>query len=78
MSRDDEQCLKLGQMVVRMIRDLAAVPPQDAAYGRRTITFPGGEVILFVVKDSKLADCFETAAGRDYAVASITPKSQTN
>jgi hypothetical protein len=78
MSRDDEQCMKLGKMVVRMIRDLASVPPGVAAYGRRGVTFPGGEVTLFVVKDSRLADCFDAAAGRDYAVESITPKSQTN
>jgi hypothetical protein len=78
MTHEDEQCLKLGQMVVRMIRDLAALPPGDPAYARRGVTFPGGEVILFVVKDSSLADTIEAAAARDYAVESVTPKSQTN
>lgn len=78
MSHEEEQCLKLGQMVVRMIRDLAELPAQDAAYGRRTVTFPGGAVHLFVVKEKNLADVFEAAADKNYSVESVTPKSQTN
>lgn len=78
MSRDEEQCLKLGQMVVRMIRDLQATPADDVGFARRAVTFPGGEVHLFVVRGSELAEKFEKAADRDYSVETVIPKSAIN
>lgn len=78
MTKDDEACLKLGREVSRMIRDVVATPGGDTAYGRRRITFPGGEVHLLIAKDSTLADVMEAAADKMYDVETITPRSQTN
>lgn len=77
MSHDDEVCLKLGREIVRMIRDLR-VAGADAGYGRRKFTFPGGEVHVVIANDAKLADLFEAAASRDYAIETVTPPSQKN
>jgi hypothetical protein len=78
MNHDDEQYLKLGKMVAQMIHDVRKATGDEIGYGRRSVTFPGGEVQLFVVKGSALALTFEAAAARTYAVESVTPKSQTH
>lgn len=77
MTHEDEQCLKLGRMIVRMIHDVRETPC-GTAYGRRRVTYPGGAVELFVVKDVELADKFEKAAAKDYSVEAITLKSGIN
>jgi hypothetical protein len=78
MSHDDEVCLKLGREIVRMIRDLWKTPKADVAYGRRHITFTGGEVYVLLANNRGLADTMEKAAAKAYDVKSITPDSQTN
>lgn len=82
MTREDEQCLRLGREVVRMLCDVLKVKQQgsvgDTAYARRTITFPGGQFDVFVVTDSSLAAVFENAASQAYEVQTVTPPSQVS
>lgn len=78
MSRDDEQCLRLGREVVRMIGELRGTAGSDAGYTRRTFTFPGGEVTMFLVVTDELAGLLEAAATKAYDVATVTPPSQVN
>jgi hypothetical protein len=78
MSDDEKRCLKLGQMVVRMIYDVRKQAGKDVGYARRAITFPGGEVHLIVANDARLADLFEKAADTAYEVATVTPGSEVN
>ncbi len=78
MTREDDQCLKLGKMVLRMIRDLASTAGRETGYARRGVTFPGGEVHLLIVNDPELAELMEQSADKNYAVKSITPPSQRN
>lgn len=43
--KHDQQLHALGEEVLRIINDLQLnVPPGDVGYGRKRITFPGGEV----------------------------------
>lgn len=76
MTHDDEVCLKLGREVVRMIHDVRKVSQGDTAYTRRTFTFPGGEVEILIVNDSKLADLFDAAADDRYHVQPVASPSQ--
>ncbi|HXS98640.1 MAG TPA: hypothetical protein VN736_28785 [Candidatus Limnocylindrales bacterium] len=79
MSRDDEQFLKLGKMVTRMIRDVMERTKArgDEGYARREITFPGGTVSVFIAtKDA--GDVFERAADAAFAVKAVTPPSEIN
>jgi len=78
MSHDDETCLKLGREVVRLIHELLSSAKADTGYTRRTFSFPGGEVYLFIANDPKLADVFDAAAARHFDVANVTPPSQVN
>jgi hypothetical protein len=77
MTHDDEQCLNLGRMVVRMIRDLQ-IAGNDAGYGRQTVTFPGGEMHVILANSAELADAMEAAAREKYDVKDATPPSQRN
>ena len=79
MSKDDEQCLKLGREVVRMIRDLKkVVAGKDTGFARQEVTFPGGSVHLFVVNDEELAETLERAAAGGYDVQEAVPPSKAN
>lgn len=75
MSRDDEQCLKLGREIVRMIADVRKVTQGETGYARRKLTFPGGEVHVLIANDTKLADLFEKAAAASYHIANAIPPS---
>lgn len=78
MSHDDEQCMRLGREVVRMVRDLARATGSDTGYARRGVTFPGGDFQILVVNDPVLADQMEAVADEKYAVQTVTPHSQRN
>ncbi len=78
MSRDDEECLKLGREVVRMIRSLEKTTGGETGYSRRTITFPNGAVDLFIANDRTLARVFDAAAENHYKVQTVTPPSERN
>ena len=75
MTKDEEQCLKLGQEVVRMIRDLENVTKGETGYARRNLTFPGGKVYMLIANNPKLADSMEAAATTHYNVESVRPPS---
>jgi hypothetical protein len=78
MTPEDQECLKLGRELIRMIGDVYSVRP--AAYSRRTFRFEGGAVELFLVKSKRLADLMDAAAERGYDVteAAAPSPSQTN
>lgn len=65
--RERQEFQRLGQMVHGMIRDVHnTVGPR--AYGRRTVDFPGGEVVLLVcnpevakVAEAGIAAVFEVS-----------------
>lgn len=78
MSYDDEVSLKLGREVIRMIGELKGAVQADVGYMRRTFTFRGGEVVMFLVNTDELADVFEKSADAHYAVSNMTPPSQVN
>jgi hypothetical protein len=81
LSREDEQCLRLGREIVRLITDLRSVPAArgtDVAYALRDISFPGGRAYIFVTTDKEVAELFDYAASNRYEVKSATPRSQTN
>ena len=77
MTRDDEQYMKLGRDIVRIIRDLAAVPP-GRRYAKRDITFPGGKVCLIVTPDDDVVSIMEKAVAEKMDVVDSVPKSQTH
>jgi hypothetical protein len=77
--KHDKQLHALGDHILGIINDLqVAVPSGDVGYGRKRITFPGGEVYIIVVKGERLADAMEKAAEDSYRVESVTPRSQRN
>jgi hypothetical protein len=78
MSHEDQQCLKLGREIVRMIHDVRTVAGTDAGYARRLFTFPGGSVHLLLCNESELADVMERAASGAYVIEEATPPSQKN
>ena len=78
MTADEKRCLGLGQMVVRMISDVRKQAGSDAGYARRGVTFPGGEVHLFVVNDPQVADLFDAAAAQAYELMDAVPASEIN
>ncbi len=78
MTPDDEQCLKLGREVVRMIRHLMQAGQGETAYARRCLTFPGGEVYLLLANDPTLADVMDKAAASTFQVENVTPPSEIN
>lgn len=78
MTRDEMQFMKLGREVVRMIRDVRAVAKDETGYARRQLTFPGGEVTIFVVNDKRLADLFDKASAAVHEIAEAIPPSTRN
>lgn len=78
MTADEEQFLKIGREVVRMIHDLRSASGQTRGYARRKFTFPGGEVHLLIANEKRLADLFDAVAAGVYDVAEATPPSQRN
>lgn len=78
MNRDDEQYMKLGREIVRMIHDVRKIAGEETGYARRTFTFPGGAVQVFVVNDERLADIFDKAAAVTHDVSSVLPPSTRN
>jgi hypothetical protein len=78
MTKDEKTCLALGQMISRMISDLRKQAGSEPGYARRAVTFPGGQVELFVVNDPKLANLFDRAADMAYNVENATPASEVN
>lgn len=74
MSREDEQYLNLGRMVATMIVEIKQrVPSGDVGFARRSVTFPGGEVVLFVVSETELADRMEKGAETGYDMVDMPP-----
>jgi hypothetical protein len=78
VTHDDKVCLKLGQEIVRMIRELQQVTKGERGYLRRTLRFPNGEAHLFIANNAELADLLEMAASGEYVVDFVTPPSQCN
>jgi hypothetical protein len=76
VTQDDETCLKLGREIVRMVHEMNALG--ETAYTRRTFTYPGGAVYLFVANNAELAAVLDAAAIRQYDVITLKPPSQTN
>ncbi len=77
MTQDDEVCLKLGREIVRMVHDLRAMG-DEASYGRRKFTYPGGEFYVILVNQAPVADAMESAVKATYHVKDILPPSQMN
>ena len=77
MDRYDEQCMRLGKDIVRIIKDLAALPP-GKRYAKRPITFPGGKVCLIVTPDEDIVSIMEKAVAERLDVADSIPKSEIN
>jgi hypothetical protein len=76
MSREDEQCLKLGREVARLIRELYASTSGERGYSIRRFTFPGGEVHMILCNQSELADTMDAAASAKYEIAKVSPLSE--
>jgi hypothetical protein len=68
VTKEDDQYLKLGREIARMISDVLCTPPNDAAYARREITFPGGAVYLILVKTKEQAERFDRLMASEYQV----------
>lgn len=78
MNKDERACLKLGEMVVRTIRELRAQAGSENGYARRKITFPGGEVYMLVANSLEVADALESGAAGVFGVVDAVPRSQVN
>lgn len=78
MTPDDQTCLDLGREIIRLIRELRGVARDETGYTRRTFSFMGGEVYVFIVNDRALANAFDAAAATRYDVKSATPPSEAN
>jgi hypothetical protein len=78
MSRDDEECLRLGREIIRMIHDVRKVAKEETGYARRKFTYPGGEVHIIVANDARLADIMDQAASKAFQVTEATPPSAVN
>ena len=76
MTRDDQVCLALGREVVRMIHDVRKVAGPDVGYARRTFSYPGGAVEVFIANGKALADLFEKVASGHYDMQTATPPSE--
>ncbi len=78
MTSEDQACLNLGKMIVRMINDLTRVAGDDTGYARQRISYPGGEVFLCIARNEELVRIWEEAAERVYKVIDAIPPSQAN
>ena len=78
MSREEEQMLKLGRMVVRMIHDVRKTSAEAASYATHEVTFPGGSVHLVVCSDRDLLAAMERGAAKKFDVGEMTPPSAVN
>jgi hypothetical protein len=78
MTRDEEQFMKLGREIVRMIRDLGKVAGGETGYAVRPFTFPGGAVTVMVINDPELVKRMHEAADKHYAVQTAIPPSTRN
>lgn len=78
MSREEEQHMKVGREIVRMIHDVRKVAGQETGYARRKFTYPGGECHIFVVNDGRLANLFDAVAEATHRVANAIPPSTKN
>jgi len=78
MTTEERQALKLGQMVVAMIKDLRALARDENSYARRKVTFPGGEVYLFVANNEEVATALERGPHVLFEVQNAIPRSETN
>jgi len=76
MTRDDMACLNVGREVVRMIHELRAKAKQDIGFTRRSISFPGGEVILLIC-DTEVAETAEKAIAAKFTVETVDPDDDT-
>lgn len=79
MTEHDQKLLGLGRMVYGMITDLAVLPPGDAAFGRKTITYPnaagGKDAVEIILARKVVADAMEEAAAMRFAIVNVnTPK----
>lgn len=77
-TKDDEQCLKLGREIVRMIRDLQKVSGGETGYARRLFTYPGGEAHVILSNDKRVADLMDAAARKAHEIAEALPPSLQN
>jgi hypothetical protein len=75
MTHQDDQCLKLGRILLGMIRELHAQTKGETGYAQRTVTFPGGEVKLFIAT-GEVADTFNRVAEAKFSVQDVIPHSQ--
>jgi hypothetical protein len=78
LSHEDEQCMKLGREIVRMIRDLAKTAGRERGYALRRFTYPGGEAHIIVANHAEVADVMDKAAAKVFAIAEATPPSEVN
>jgi hypothetical protein len=71
----DTKLLGLGRMIWDLITDIVVLPAQDAAYVRRTITFPDGRggkgSIEVIVARKEVADAMEEVAGMRFGVIDV-------
>lgn len=78
MTHEDEQCLKLGREILRMVRDLAKASGGEYGYARRRFTYPGGEAHVILANHKQVADVMDAAAAKAFEIANATPHSERN
>lgn len=78
MSHDDEQCLKLGWEIVRMIRSLDKESSGERGYARRVFTYPGGEAHIILANHKDVADVMDHAAAKAHEIIDSIPDSERN
>jgi len=71
--KERKELIKLGQLVIGMIRDVFALPEYDIAHAIRQITVPGGEhVTIYIVRDDPLRDYINKCIDSKYDTSNIT------
>jgi hypothetical protein len=74
----DTAALRVGRVVLRMIQDLERLPAAEPAFGFQKISYPGGEVGLFIARN-EVAALFHHAAVVHYGgVDDVTPSPEKN
>jgi hypothetical protein len=61
-----------------MIRDVHSVAGVELGYARRTFSFPGGEVHVFIANNQEVAEVFDAAARVAFKTVNATPPSTKN
>lgn len=76
MTHEEQECLKLGKHILRMIRDVLSTPAKDEAIGSQLVTTrDGGKIYLVVCKEAQTISDLEAVVAKRMDMVHVHMKS---